>query len=57
MKKVYIEPLTKYRSFEIETLLIGASEQDAWPDSKERWSDEDVTEPDADDKFSWGNLW
>ena len=56
MKKVYIQPITKYSRFEADPLLLDAS-QDEWADSKERWSDEDVTEPDADDKFSWGDLW
>ncbi len=57
MKKVYIQPLTKYSCFEEDIVMANASEQGAWGEGKERWSDEDGTEPDADDQFSWGDLW
>lgn len=61
MKKGYVKPLTSYKSYEIETLLIGASDQDPWADSKERGYFE-TTEGEenyhhADDNPSWGSLW
>lgn len=55
MKKIYIQPITKYSRFEADTLLLDAS-QDEWADGKQRGFDTD-DEVVGDEDVSWGQLW
>lgn len=60
MKKIYIQPITKYSRFEADPLLLDAS-QGEWADSKERGYVETTEDEEyyhhAEDNNSWGKLW
>ena len=56
MKKVYIQPITKYSRFEADPLLLDASQAE-WADGKERRVFDDEEEYENTDDASWGQLW
>lgn len=57
MKKIYVEPQTEYKDIIAETMIIGASDQSIWAESKERGFENYEEEEVFEDKTDFGNLW